>query len=324
MMTTPILEIRNLRVDYPLYGSCLHAVRDVSLSLEKNEILGIIGESGSGKSTLGAAILNLLPTPGRIVSGEILVEGTDILKLSASRLNEFRGSKVTYVPQGAQNALNPVFTIETQIADPIRFHKKISWKEARERARDALALVSIPRERSNQYPHQFSGGMKQRALIAVALALGSKIVILDEPTTALDVLVQKQIFELVEKIRSDFGTSFILISHDLGVVSSVCDRIAIMYAGKLVEIAPTRKIFESPQHPYTRALIGSIPRLRFSREALIPIRGTPPNLAEVPPGCPFHPRCKYAIELCSQLVPELREIAGDTFASCHRIGELDD
>jgi peptide/nickel transport system ATP-binding protein len=318
------LEIRGLSVDYPMYGTCVHAVQDVSLRMDKNEILGVIGESGSGKSTLGAAILKLLPPPGTIVSGEILVDGINVLGLTESQLNEVRGSKVTYVPQGAQNALNPVFTVETQIADPIRFHKKVSWKEARVKAQEALALVNIPKDRSNQYPHQYSGGMKQRALIALALALGSKVVILDEPTTALDVLVQKQIFELVDSVRREFGTSFLLISHDLAVVSSVCDRIAIMYAGKIVEVAPTRKIFESPQHPYTRALIESIPRIRFSHEELLPIRGTPPNLAEIPSGCSFHPRCKYAIELCSELVPELREISGDTFASCHRIGKLDD
>ncbi len=303
-------------------GRDIHAVRGVSLDLGKGEILGIIGESGSGKSTFGYAIPRLLPPRAILKSGKILVDSEDILQLQDSELNRVRGEKITYVPQGAQNALNPLFTVEHQIADPIRYHKGIGWAEALEKTRTSLELVGIPRERAGQYPHQYSGGMKQRSLIAMALALDSEMVILDEPTTALDVVVQKQIFGLVKEVRKKFQTAFLLISHDLAVVSTVCDRIAIMYAGRIVEVARTREIFEKPRHPYTKALIASLPRIHFSDETLQPIKGAPPNLADLPIGCSFNPRCGYAVERCRKESPVLEEIEEGHSSACFRAREV--
>lgn len=303
-------------------GRKIHAVRGVSLDLQKGEILGIIGESGSGKSTLGYAIVRLLPPTGIILGGSILIDGDDVLQVPESELNRVRGAKVTYVPQGAQNALNPLFSVEYQIADPIRYHRHVGWKEAIAQTRQSLDLVGIPDSRARQYPHQFSGGMKQRSLIAMALALNSEIVILDEPTTALDVVVQKQVFELVKTVRQKFSTAFLLISHDLAIVSTVCDRIAIMYAGRIVEVAPTREIFNHPKHPYTMALIESLPRIRFSDETLEPIAGSPPNLANLQSECAFSPRCRYAIERCRNEVPPLEEIGEGHSTACFRSKEI--
>ena len=317
-----ILEIRDLVIDYAMPRGDIHAVRNLSLDLHEGEILGVIGESGSGKSTLGYAIPRLLPPPGVIRSGKILIEGENVLELRESELNRIRGKKVTYVPQGAQNALNPLFTVEHQIADPIRHHKHTDWKDALRQTRASLELVGISAKRTGEYPRQYSGGMKQRSLIAMALALDSEMVILDEPTTALDVVVQKQVFELVKEVRKEFQTAFLLISHDLAIVSTVCDRIAIMYAGRIVEEAPTREIFDRPKHPYTKALISSLPRIHFSDEALEPIYGSPPNLANLPSGCAFHPRCKYAIEKCKQEMPELEQIEENHLAACFLAKEM--
>lgn len=317
-----ILQVRDLVVDYHLLGRDIHAVRGVSLDLAKGEILGVIGESGSGKSTLGFAIPRLLPPAGVIRSGQILVDGVNILELAESQLNKVRGEKITYVPQGAQNALNPLFTVEHQIADPIRYHKEVGWKEALQETRASLELVGIPMSRGGQYPHQFSGGMKQRSLIAMALALNSEMVILDEPTTALDVVVQKQVFELVREVRKKFQTAFLLISHDLAIVSTVCDRIAIMYAGLIVEVARTREIFERPRHPYTKALIASLPRIHFSDKGLEPIAGSPPNLASLPTGCAFHPRCTFMIDKCKQETPPLEPIEDGHLSACFRAREV--
>ena len=321
-MTESLLDIRNLVVDYQIPGGNIHAVRDASLSLGEGEIVGIIGESGSGKSTLGTAIPRLLPTYAT-TRGSIRLDGTDVLQIDESRLNEIRGSVVTYVPQGALNALNPVFTVEHQIADPIRQHQRISWKEAISRSRDSLERVGVPRARSRQYPHQYSGGMRQRALIALSLALGAKLVILDEPTTALDVLVQKQVLDLVKEVRREFRTAFLVISHDLAMVSTICDKIAIMYAGEVMEVAGVKEIFENPRHPYTRALISSLPGLNFGETELQPISGSPPNLSQPPPGCVFHPRCGYAIEKCRHVRPRLEGVADEHLVACHRAGELE-
>src|SRR5579872_3503034 len=252
-----LLQVDNLSVHYPTPRGVIRAVEDVYFNLDQGEIMGIIGESGSGKSTLGYALLNLLPKPGKIVSGSVLVEDRDVTSMKESEMETIRGKIITYVPQGAQNALNPLFTIEQQIADPIRHHQKLSYKEAVQKAHDCLEQVGIPKNRAKQYPHQYSGGMKQRALIAMALGLSAKLVILDEPTTALDVLIQKQVLDLIRQIRSKFNTSFLLISHDLSMVSSVCDKISIMYAGRFVENAATREIFSKPSHPYTRAFLDS-------------------------------------------------------------------
>ncbi|MDE1852617.1 MAG: ABC transporter ATP-binding protein [Thaumarchaeota archaeon] len=322
-MSRNILELRELSVDYHMPSGDIHAVRKASLNVSEGQIFGIIGESGSGKSTLGYAIPRLLPPYAIVRGGEIIIDGRDIVTLPESQLNEIRGKVLTYVPQGAQNALNPVFTVEHQIADPIREHTHMSWKEAVRRARESLESVGVRRNRANQYPHQFSGGMKQRALIALALALNSKLVILDEPTTALDVLVQRQVFDLVKEIRSKFGTSFLLISHDLAIVSTVCDMIAIMYAGEIVEMAPTREIFGNPRHPYTRALISSLPKLNFADQDLEQIRGSPPNLSRLPTGCAFHPRCKYAVEKCTQVSPLLEDLDPNHAVACHRVKELE-
>jgi len=315
-----LLQVDNLSVHYPTPRGVIRAVEDVYFNLDQGEIMGIIGESGSGKSTLGYALLNLLPKPGKIVSGSVLVEDRDVTSMKESEMETIRGKIITYVPQGAQNALNPLFTIEQQIADPIRHHQKLSYKEAVQKAHDCLEQVGIPKNRAKQYPHQYSGGMKQRALIAMALGLSAKLVILDEPTTALDVLIQKQVLDLIRQIRSKFNTSFLLISHDLSMVSSVCDKISIMYAGRFVENAATREIFSKPSHPYTRAFLDSLPRMVLSRTRLLPIQGAPPNLLRVPPGCPFHPRCAYVMNKCAEEVPPLVTVSEEHRAACFLFG----
>lgn len=312
-----LLEVNHLKTYFHTSKGQLKAVDDVSFYLDHGEALGLVGESGCGKTTSALSICNLLPKEGKICGGEILLEGVDLAKLSDEEIRKHRWEDVSVVFQGAMNALNPVMNIGEQIGEAIVLHEKVSKAEALNRAGDLLELVEIPRERVNNYPHEFSGGMKQRVMIAMALACNPKIVIGDEPTTALDVMVQAQILNLLEKLRKELKMGLILITHDLSILGETCDRIAVMYAGKIMETGTIEDIFENPQHPYTKKLISCFPDI--SGEKVIPegIKGTPPNMLEPPSGCTFHPRCDFACEKCKTTIPAQKKIGEKHIVACH-------
>ncbi len=303
-MTKYVLEVEHLKTYYYTYKGIVRGVDDVSFKLKEGESLGIAGESGCGKSTLAFSLLKLVPPPGRIVGGKIVIDGQDIVKMSESEVrSKVRWKKISMVFQGAMNALNPVYTVGYQLAEPLIYHKGYSKKEAIEEAKKYLEMVGLAPEIVNRYPHELSGGMKQRVVIAMALILQPKIVIADEPTTALDVVVQAQILNLLKKLQKELKISIILITHDLSIIAELADKVAIMYAGKIVEFGPLEKVFVDPKHPYTQALLRSIPRLRGSKEKLEWIPGTPPDLRNPPPGCRFHPRCKFTMDICRKEPP---------------------
>jgi peptide/nickel transport system ATP-binding protein len=311
-----LLEVRNLKTYFYTLRGVVRAVDGVSFTLEKGETIGIVGESGSGKSTLGFSLLRLVPPPGRITDGSIILDGVDILKLSEERMRkEIRWKRISMVFQSALNALNPVKRIGDQIADAIMAHEDVSKKEALEKAAELLKAVGIDPRRISNYPHEFSGGMKQRAVIAMALALEPDVVIADEPTTALDVVVQAQILNLFKKLRNEKKMSIILITHDLSLVAEIADKVAIMYAGRIVEIGPSDRIYTAPAHPYTKGLMASIPRIGGSKE-LSWIPGSPPDLRSPPPGCRFHPRCPYAMDICRREDPPSFTIDRDQLSAC--------
>ncbi len=317
----PILEVRDLHVYYYTLRGIVRAVEGVSFTLEKGEVLGVAGESGCGKSTLGYSIMRLVPPPGRIVRGSILIEGEDITRMSEAELRRrIRWQKVSMIFQGAANALNPVYTVGFQIAEPLMLHKGMSKKEALERARELLKMVGLPPSYADMYPHQLSGGQKQRVVIAMALALNPPIVIADEPTTALDVVVQAQILNLLKKLKKELGMSMIFISHDLSVIAEMADKVAIMYAGQVVEYGPADRIFTNPYHPYTRALLEAIPRLHGPKQKLRYIPGSPPDLRNPPPGCRFEPRCSAKnpkiAERCRREPPPLVEVEKGHYVRC--------
>jgi dipeptide transport system ATP-binding protein len=301
-----ILQVKDLQVSFSTYGGEVKAVRGVSFDLYKGETLAIVGESGCGKSVTSQSIMRLIPNPpGKIIGGEILFKGQDLIKLKEPELRKFRGANISMIFQDPMTALNPTLSIGEQIMEGIIQHKKIARAEAKKAAIEMLALVGIPspEQRLKQYPHQFSGGMRQRIVIAMALVCQPDVLIADEPTTALDVTIQAQILELFREIQKKTGVSIILITHDLGVVAQVATRIAVMYAGKIVELGSRREIFYQPQHPYTRGLLQSVPRLDIERDELVPIPGTPPDLFSPPVGCAFAARCPYAMEVCDQAYP---------------------
>ena len=317
----PILEVRDLHVYYYTLRGIVRAVEGVSFTLEKGEVLGVAGESGCGKSTLGYSIMRLVPPPGRIVKGSILIEGEDITRMSEAELRRrIRWQKVSMIFQGAANALNPVYTVGFQIAEPLMLHKGMSKKEALERARELLKMVGLPPSYADMYPHQLSGGQKQRVVIAMALALNPPIVIADEPTTALDVVVQAQILNLLKKLKKELGMSMIFISHDLSVIAEMADKVAVMYAGQVVEYGPADRIFTNPYHPYTRALLEAIPRLHGPKQRLRYIPGSPPDLRNPPPGCRFEPRCSAKnpkiAERCRREPPPLVEVEKGHYVRC--------
>ena len=304
-MSEKLLEIKNLTVHYQSYDATVHAVENLNLSLGNGETLGLVGETGAGKTTTVKSIMRILPTPpARVVSGEIFFDGQDLLKVSEKEMRKIRGKEIAMIFQDPMTSLNPVMTVADQIAEVIRLHDGGSRAEAHRKACDMLELVGIRPERGSDYPHQFSGGMKQRVVIAMALACNPRFLIADEPTTALDVTIQAQILNLIKKLNRQFGMTTMLITHDLGVVATVCDKVAVMYGGLIMEYGTVDEIFYHPRHPYTMGLLGSIPHVDGGeKRRLIPIDGTPPDLINPPKGCPFSTRCKYCMNICTQEQP---------------------
>ena len=319
----PLLEVEDLRIDFAIESGTVQAVGGVSFRLENGEALGIAGESGCGKTTTALSLMGLLPANGRISSGAIRLYGIDLVPKSENALRRYRWREISIVFQGAMNALNPVQRVSDQIAEPIEQRLNVSAKTARKRAADLLELVGIPRKRGSAYPHQLSGGMRQRAMIAMALACDPAIVIGDEPTTALDVMVQAQILELLEGLRRKLGLSLVLITHDLSVIAETCDRVLIMYAGRVAEEGRVDEVFRRPRHPYTQKLLSSFPNIRADRRTLDVIPGSPPDLRNPPPGCRFAPRCAFAMAVCSEIVPPETTFDG-TRVACHLYPEGSD
>ncbi len=314
----PLLEVKDLKAYYFISRGAVKAVDNVSIELEKGESLGLAGESGCGKSTLGFSLMNMLPPPGRVVAGSIKIDGQEIVGMKEDELRrKIRWQEIAMIFQGAMNVLNPVYTVGYQVAEPLIYHRGMAKKEAIEEAKKYLELVGLDPNIVNRYPHELSGGMKQRAVIATALIMSPKVLIADEPTTALDVIVQAQIINLLKELKKKLGLSIIIISHDLSVISELADRLAIMYAGKIVELGPSDSVYADPIHPYTKALLNAIPRLRKKQERLEFIPGAPPNLLAPPPGCRFHPRCPYRFEPCDKEEPELVEVRPGHFVACH-------
>lgn len=311
---TRLLEVTDLKTYFYTREGTVHAVDGISYKLDQGETLGVVGESGCGKSVSALSVMRLIPDPpGRIVAGEVLFEGRDLLGVSENEMQSIRGNDISMIFQDPMTSLNPVLKIGYQLAESTRLHLGLSRKEADDRSVELLEAVGLPdpRKRLKDYPHQFSGGMRQRVMIAMALSCEPKLLIADEPTTALDVTIQAQILDLLERLQERFGMSILLITHDLGVVAGVSDNIVVMYAGKIVERASAEELFANPQHPYTEALLASIPRLdEEGRKRLANIPGMPPDLVVPPPGCRFHPRCTYATEKCWTVEPPLAPFDG--------------
>ena len=317
MGTAPLLAVENLRVEFPTRRGTLVAVQDVSFAIAPGEVLGVVGESGAGKSLTGAAIIGLLDPPGRIAGGRVLLEGRRIDNLPYEAMRRIRGREIGAIFQDPLTSLNPLYTVGRQLVETIRTHLDLSETQARERAVALLEEVGIPAagRRIDHYPHQFSGGMRQRVVIALALAAKPRLIIADEPTTALDVSIQAQIIQLLKGLCKEHGTAVMLVTHDMGVIAETADRVAVMYAGRVVEIGPVADVIHRPQHPYTTGLMGSIPSIVHERERLTQIDGSMPRLTAIPPGCPFNPRCPRAFDRCSRERPELLP-AGATQAAC--------
>ena len=308
--SNPLLEVRNLTIDFDTRHGALRAVDDISFQLAPGEILGMVGESGAGKSLTGTAIIGLLESPGYISGGEILFKGERIDNLTQEEMRRLRGRKIGAIFQDPLTSLNPLLTVGTQLIETILTHLDMNREQARKRALELLEEVGIPApdQRIDNYPHQFSGGMRQRVVIALALCANPMLIIADEPTTALDVSIQAQILSILKKLCYENGAAIILVTHDMGVIAETADRVAVMYAGRLVELGPVDQVIKAPKHPYTVGLMGSIPVVGSQAERLIQIEGAMPRLTDIPNGCAFHPRCGQAFELCSSRKPEMRQL----------------
>ncbi|MFF3157338.1 ABC transporter ATP-binding protein [Streptomyces sp. NPDC057910] len=314
-----LLEVRDLQVEFKTRDGVAKAVNGVNYSVDAGETLAVLGESGSGKSVTAQAVMGILDMPpGRIAGGEILFQGRDLLKLKEDERRKVRGSEMAMIFQDALSSLNPVLSVGDQLSEMFTVHRGMSRKDGRAKAVELMDRVRIPaaKERVGQYPHQFSGGMRQRIMIAMALALEPSLIIADEPTTALDVTVQAQVMDLLAELQRELNMGLILITHDLGVVADVADKIAVMYAGRIVEQAPVHQIYKAPAHPYTKGLLESIPRLDQKGQELYAIKGLPPNLMHIPPGCAFNPRCPMARDVCRSEVPPLFDVAPDRQSAC--------
>ena len=316
-MPAPLLEVEHLRVEFPGRRGRLVALDDVSFSIEPGEVLGVVGESGAGKSLTGAAIIGLLDPPGRIAGGEIRFEGARIDNLPYEQMRKLRGRRIGAIFQDPLTSLDPLYTVGQQLVETIRTHLPVGAAEARQRAVRLLQETGIPapQDRLDQYPHQFSGGMRQRVVIALALAGEPRLIVADEPTTALDVSIQAQIIALLKRLCREHGAAVMLVTHDMGVIAETCDRVAVMYAGRIVEVGPVDAVIHAPAHPYTVGLMGSIPAMDEDRARLLQIDGAMPRLNAIPAGCAFHPRCPHAFAPCTALRPELMD-AGATRAAC--------
>lgn len=314
-----LLAVEDLKTHFFTYDGIVRAVEGVSFEIVQGEIFGLVGETGSGKSATCLSILRLIYEPGRIIGGRILLDGVDLMKLNEKEMRQIRGGEIAIVFQDPSAALDPVFTVGDQVTEAISLHQHLRKREAWHAAVQALRLVEIPsaEQRAKNYPHEFSGGMKQRVMIAMSLSCRPKLLIADEPTTGLDVTTQAQIMALLKEIKESLKTSILLVTHDLGLVAEMCDRVAVMYAGEIVELAETREIFKKSRHPYTIGLLGAIPLPHLKREKLEVIPGTVPSLIDPPSGCKFHPRCTFAREICQRVHPTLEEVRPGHFVACH-------
>ena len=313
------LSVRDLVVEYTAEEQVIHAVNGVSFDLQRGKTFGLVGETGAGKTSTAKAILRILPDPpAKIRSGEVYLDGVNLLEISEKEMRKVRGRRVSMIFQDPMTALNPIMKVGDQISEVIKLHNKLTRREATERAAEMLEMVGIPGDRYEEYPHQFSGGMKQRVVIAMALACSPELLLADEPTTALDVTIQAQVLEMINKLKEDFDTSMIMISHNLGVVAEVCDDIAVIYAGEIVELGSKEAIFDRPSHPYTLGLFEAVPTLDDEKDRLNPISGLPPDPSNLPAGCHFGPRCPYATDRCSMEENALLQIEPGHFMRCIR------
>ncbi|MHB8076050.1 ABC transporter ATP-binding protein [Desulfosporosinus fructosivorans] len=315
-----LLRIENLNVEFRTTEGVFRAVRDVSISIRSGETLGIVGESGSGKSVTALSIMNLIPNPPGEVAGEIFFNGLDLLKLPANEVRKVRGNEISMIFQEPMTSLNPIHTCGKQIMEPLLLHKGYTKKAAKARALELLKMVGIPlpEQRFKEYPHQLSGGMRQRIMIAMALACRPKLLLADEPTTALDVTIQAQILELMKDLRKEIDSAIIMITHDLGIISEMCDRVVVMYAGQVVESSPLKDLLREPLHPYTEGLLKSIPTITREKQRLHTIEGTVPSPFDMPPGCSFQPRCQYSTAICSEKIPDLIHLPDERAVRCWR------
>ena len=317
-----LLEVKNLKVQFETSDGIVKALNGIDISLDEGMTLGLVGETGAGKTTLAKSIMRIVPQPpGKIVSGEILYDGNDILKMDKNEIRKIRGQHISMIFQDPMTSLNPVMTVGDQIAETIKTHEKISAVEATKKACEMLELVGIKADRAGDYPHQFSGGMKQRVVIAIALACNPKILIADEPTTALDVTIQAQVLEMMQNLKRKFNTATILITHDLGVVAQTCEKAAVIYAGEIVEYGTVHEVFKDMRHPYTIGLMNSIPKIHVDERRLHPIEGLMPDPMSLPEGCKFCDRCRFAIEKCKKETPEMMKLGGEHSVRCFRADE---
>lgn len=316
---SPLLEVNHLHTHFFSKSGVVKAVDGVDFSIRPGETLGIVGESGSGKSVTAMSILGLIPSPpGKITEGEVIFNGENLLNKTEKQMRKIRGKEIAMVFQDPMTSLNPVFTVEKQLIETILAHENVSKKQARNRALELLELVGIPdpKKRLRNYPHEFSGGMRQRVMIAMALSCNPSLLIADEPTTALDVTIQAQILELFKKMQAELNMAIVMITHDLGVVAEVCDRVMVMYAGKPVEFTETKNLFDHGKHPYTLGLMNSIPKITPNKQKLEAIEGAPPDLRDLPKGCNFAPRCKHVMESCLSIDPALKQVDNDHYVRC--------